>query len=139
MAVAVDFIDPHIIHVTWPGRVSDPELARLLDDYTRQLSEHDAPYGSLLETTGLPQVTALQRQMIARWMDQQRYRTFVHCKGVALVTTSPLTRGVLTAIIWLARLPLHYEMRTFASRDAALGWLRRQLSGSAARRLSSAP
>jgi hypothetical protein len=127
MTMRAGWLEPRIVHVAWPGRVSNDELARVVDDYTK-LVEVGGPYGALFETDGLPHVPATQRQILARWMDEQRYKSHRHCVGVALVTTSALTRGLLTAVTWLATVTPPYPMRTFAARDEAAIWLRGELS-----------
>jgi hypothetical protein len=66
--------------------------------------------------------------MLARWMDEHRQGLHRNCRGIALVTSSSVTRGVLTAVLWLMTVAPLYELRVFASREEGAAWLRSKLA-----------
>lgn len=115
---------PLLILETSGGAVAD----EIFEDYLRRLDlENDRAVDQgdlislLIDTSGARAgATANQRRMQADWLKRNYGRLETNTAGVALVITSPLLRGVLTAILWLQRMPCPYV--TFATREKAEKW-----------------
>lgn len=64
--------------------------------------------------------TPVQRKMQADWINEHRELLAATCLGVAFVIPSPLVRGALTAIFWIAQMPIPHTVHgTLAS---AIEW-----------------
>jgi hypothetical protein len=127
--VPVGWLEPQILRVVWPGTISDQQLASALERHNELLVQRGpAPYGALHETPAFPRYEATQRKLLARWMDEHRRGLHGSCRGIALETSSSVSRGVLTAVLWLMTVEPHYEIRVFGSVDDGASWLRGKLA-----------
>ncbi len=93
------------------------DLEHLLATERRTLIVIDASLG--------PRPTATQRKMRADWINTEAERLAKTCVGVAFVVPSPLVRGALTAIFWVAQLPVPHTVH--GSIEKALAWAIQQL------------
>jgi hypothetical protein len=64
--------------------------------------------------------TPLQRKMQADWINEHRELLATTCLGVAFVIPSPLVRGALTAIFWIAQMPIPHTVH--GSLASAIEW-----------------
>lgn len=70
--------------------------------------------------------TPTQRKMQADWINEHRELLAATCLGIAFVIPSPLVRGALTAIFWIAQLPIPHTVHgTLAS---AIDWAAARLA-----------
>lgn len=106
-------------------------LARIASYYGR------GPFGLLVDTRDSFPLDANQRRLVADEIEQNEARYPKTLRGVAVVMTSAVQRGVLRAITWLTTNP-KFEMEPFASLDEAKTWLRTKLGTPAPRALRTA-
>ncbi len=73
------------------------------------------------------------RHLQAQWMETNKELLRLTVGGVAMVFTSPLTRGVLTAIMWVTSMP--YPHTVVATVPDAEAWCKVRLAQQSARAL----
>jgi len=64
--------------------------------------------------------TATQRKLQADWINDHAALLGASCLGIAFVIPSPLVRGALTAIFWVAQMPIPHTVHGTLSQ--AVGW-----------------
>lgn len=64
--------------------------------------------------------TPTQRKLQADWINEHRELLAASCLGIAFVIPSPLVRGALTAIFWVAQLPIPHTVH--ATLASAIDW-----------------
>ena len=106
-----------IVEVVYPSRVSTPELGPVMDEIDRML-ERGEPFAVIHRTTSTLD-TAARRYVAerARASGAARSRYLV---AEAVVTSSPLVRGVLSVVVWLGPHPNPIE--AFDDLEAAREW-----------------
>lgn len=70
--------------------------------------------------------TPTQRKMQADWITEHKDLLAASCLGIAFVIPSPLVRGALTAIFWVAQMPIPHTVHGTLS--AAIEWAGKQLA-----------
>lgn len=108
--------------------LSHPEFLELLDtlDGLYLRAQH---FGVLLDARAAPPLSAKERGLAAERGNNAEARYPGLLVGFAVVLSSPLQRGVFTAIHWL--LKRSQTTRAFASTAAAEAWLSSRLGGGA--------
>ncbi|NUP13162.1 MAG: STAS/SEC14 domain-containing protein [Polyangiaceae bacterium] len=124
-SIRIDDDRTGMLVVTFVGTVSDDEFKRYLDEVGAPLQRR-APYAVVLDARASDRTPAVQRKLQADWLTQHRSELARYCVGNAFVITSPLVRGVLTAILWLQPLPVPYVV--CSSLEAARKWARDRLA-----------
>lgn len=125
--VRAAMIDPRVMVVTTPPSLSDDEMRAFLRWHREWMATRREPYTLVLDLRRTERLSPGQREMITNGMD----RSEQICLGTAMVFTSVVLRGVLTAIFWI-RKP-RYPTRVFGSLEEAERWARetaRPASGS---------
>ena len=112
-----------LVVTEWPeGAVTDPELEEWLAasvalwERGPQLALHVG-----MRATGL---TSVQRKRMGEFSKLHARRLAEVVIATAIVSDSPLVRGIVTAINWVA--PPPFPQRTFARRTEATQWLHEQ-------------
>src|SRR5271155_3283679 len=95
------------------SKISDEEIDRVLGQLEAEL-DRETPYVLIFDLTGSGTPNALQRQKLTNHVRANTVRIRQWVRGVGVVLTSPLTRGMVTAIFWVAPPPVPY--RLFATR-----------------------
>lgn len=108
------------------GRLSDSEFQASMDAAASALDVAERPYVMLMDSPNAD-LTPTQRRRLHNTSASRAERRKRLCKGIAIVTSSPLTRGCLTALLWLFRPDV--PTRAFADRVTAEAWLRLRLNG----------
>jgi hypothetical protein len=115
-----------MVVVRWPaGAVTDADVEDFLEQSMVRLRRHER-YASLhdgVRATGLDgrqrarmsEHTNAHRDLLARWM-----------VAAAIVSSSAVVRGVVTAVNWLS--PPPFPQRQFAMRAQAEAWIQGMLS-----------
>lgn len=99
---ATDSITGFIVSIlsTTPTYNEDADYGRLLDDINKQQQKQPPPEGFihiLVTTAQWPQPNAVWRKRFAEAREKQ-----LHPVHFALVSPSPIVRGVVTAVSWVA-------------------------------------
>jgi hypothetical protein len=95
------------------------EVESVLADLTVEL-KRGMPYVLLFDLTRAAIPSALQRQKLAAHMQDNAARIRRWVLGIGIIYPNALTRGVVTAIFWIAPPPVPY--RFFATRVEAAEW-----------------
>ena len=107
----------------WPSVIDNGALEESIRGHDALLRDHiPRPYWAVHEASGgFPIVTAGQRRVIGEWLGREQTRTHRSIRGALVVTPSPLLRGMVTAVRWVAN--PRYVWKTFATRDEALAFI----------------
>ena len=73
--------------------------------WNSRILERCERYACVVDAREVKQISAMQRRRQAEWMKRNHDALKEFSVGVAFVIDSPLVRGILTAILWLAPLP----------------------------------
>ncbi len=116
-----------LVLVTFEGSVPNDQFEQYLRGMDRMLSRRQ-PNVTILDATRSDRSPAVQRKMQADWIKTNREALEQYSCGTAFVISSPLVRGVLTAILWMQPLPQGYTVvATLAeAEDWAVGRLRQR-------------
>lgn len=112
-----------IVVVTPPRRVTDDQMRTHLATFAELQRDRGGPHILVLDLRRCEKISPRQREMIAERMPTATDHRA--CLGLAMVFTSTLTRGILTAIFWLRRPP--YPTKIFSELAPALDWAQRTL------------
>lgn len=124
-------IDDHLplLVVRRVGSADAKSVSSMLDWTGQHLDHAERKLGWLYDAGespgGLPDAPA--RRAAGEWITRNRRRLEVHCTGLDFALASPLSRGALTAVVWIAKPPVPWAMHaTLATAlDAALDRLGR--------------
>jgi hypothetical protein len=119
-----------IFVATMPASPFSTEAFQVHLEALREPYRRGQPFAVLIVMGDHPPLAAAQRKAAAEAMilDDQRYPKLLRAKAV--VIRSPLERGVVTAIRWVAR--PDYPFAEFDSIPVAKAWLLKQLQASIA-------
>ena len=115
--------------------VSDEDLDTFLRENAAYLRMRNERFAYVLDLKNSAGLTPTQRQRMTQAFDETEKSMPGLCQGTALVFTSNLLKGLLTAILWV-RKP-RYETKVFTDVDEAVAWAR-QMSAAPAPVLASA-
>jgi hypothetical protein len=112
--------DRGVVWVTPPTRrMGDEEIEQLLGELEGQLRS-GAPYVLLFDLSRASLPSATQRQKLAGHIRKNESSIRRWVRGLGVILTSPLARGVVTAIFWVSPPPVAH--RFFATRAEATPW-----------------
>lgn len=106
-----------IVEVAYPSLVAIPELGVVMDEIDRLLERRE-PFAMVHRTTST--LDAATRRYVAERTQASadlRSRYFV---AEAVVTSSPLVRGVMSVVVWLG--PHPNPIRSFDDVEEARAW-----------------
>lgn len=117
----MNFVQRHgrIVWVVPPSKLSDPDLDSILEALRGHLALA-IPYVLIFDLTraGLP--NALQRQRLSSHVRDHSEAIRRSVRGIGVLLTSPVVRGMVTAIFWVAPPPVPH--RLFSARAEAIAW-----------------
>ncbi len=117
-APRIDLSRHPLVIVTFDGLATDREFEEYLSAMTRQILDRNELSVTILDASRSGRAPATQRKKQAEWLQQHQARLRQYSLGTAFVITSPLVRGVLTAILWMQSLPTpHTVVGTFAEAE----------------------
>jgi hypothetical protein len=119
-----------IVWAVPPSRLSDPEIDGILADLEGHLAI-GVPYVLLFDLTRAGMPNAVQRRRLANHVRDHSMAIRRSVRGLGVLLTSPVVRGMVTAIFWVAPPPVPY--RLFSTRAEAVAWAE-SLDDEAARR-----
>jgi hypothetical protein len=114
-----------LVEIHWPdGTVRSEDVDRFLaiaDEHIARKSH----YVALHDGVRASGVDAAQRKRFAAHVDRNRNGLTKWCVAAAIVASSPIVRGIVTAVNWMSPPPM--PQRVFAKRDDAVAWLASEL------------
>lgn len=124
-ALHVDTSRFPIVVMTVSGRVTSSDLEHMMVRYDALLAKGERYFNVVIQEAGADGFDAVQRKLIADWQRAQEARVKKVNVGSAIVLTSAMMRGALTALQWLAPPPT--PQRSFSTREEAMEWARASL------------
>ena len=118
-----------LVVVTPPRVVTDAQMERYLTQFDQIQAARPEPHCLVLDLRICERISPTQRKMITdRMPDDGQVNP---CQGLAMVFSSRILRGLLTAIFWVRKPP--YPTVVFNELEPAIDWaLRRLADGEAA-------
>lgn len=108
------------------GPMMDDTLERYFVHLSDELRKQRGPYVAVVDLRAGGELSPKQRQRLTAAMDSPEEGA--KCVGTALVFSSALMRGMLTAILWV-RKPT-YETHVFATVGEAVTWGKQKVAAS---------
>lgn len=108
------------------GLTTDAEFDDYLNAMTRLIVDRKQKTVTILDARKSDRTPATQRKKQAAWLKAHDNFLRQYSLGTVFVITSPLVRGVLTAILWLQPLPTDYAV--VATMAEAERWARQRLA-----------
>jgi hypothetical protein len=125
-APVIDLSRHPLVIVRFVGLPTEAEFDAYLEGMTRFIIERKQKTVTILDASQSDRTPASQRKKQAVWLKSHENLLRQYSLGTAFVITSPLVRGVLTAIFWLQPLPTeHIVVGTMHEAEA---WGRARLS-----------
>ncbi len=125
-ALSFDVQSWPLVVTTIVGDLDEASLREYLDNFLAKVIGRGEPFASIVDARRMDSApSAKVRRIIADWEIINGAAGERVNVGIAIVTTSMLVRGAMTAIQWVSppRVPTTYE----ATLDAALIWARARL------------
>jgi hypothetical protein len=123
-SITIDESRRPIVTVRFVGAVSDGEFDEYLAAMERMLERRQKTL-TILDARESARTPPTQRRKQAEWLKAQTSMLQAYSCGSAFVITSPLVRGVLTAILWVQPLPVPHTV--VGSITDAEAWARKRL------------
>jgi len=115
-----------VVVVTPPPRPSrDDELLTFMKLWERAVCARQQPYALVLDLRQSARMPPVQRKLLVHTMTEDALDG--HCRCAAVVFSSALVRGMLTAMFWVWR-PA-YPTRFLPSVEEAMVWCQDSLAG----------
>ena len=121
----VSEMTPRVYRLTLPAAPSDEELERYIEARIAFAESCAHRHAWVVDARELGRVSAKQRRRFAEHLELVEDCDARWNVGSAIVLTSAIARGVVTAVVWL-RSP-RFPHRTFDSLELAEAWCREQL------------
>lgn len=118
-------IEPALFCQTIPPTLVDAELAVFIEAVEALVGAQRGPFAWVVMADAMISTSARQRKMFADAEVRMQPQDRKFCAGTAIVLTSSVIRGVVTAIYWIT--PPVYPYTLCSSRDEALAWARQKL------------
>lgn len=116
-----------IVLTTVTGDIDEDRLRVYFDEFMRRVLSRGELFASIVDARNLDTApSARVRRLIAEWETQHGAAGEKVNVGIAIVTSSALVRGAMTAIQWISppRVPTTYE----AKLDGAIQWAHARLA-----------
>lgn len=124
-AITIDDSRHPLVLVTFAGTATDAEFQSYLERMETLVLQRRETNCTILDASRAGDTPAKQRRMQAEWLKRNDALLKAYSVGTAFVITSPLVRGLLTAILWLTPMPTAHVV--VASIDEAEAWARARL------------
>jgi hypothetical protein len=108
-----------IVWVTPPEKSTDAAIEGVLAEL-REHQRGSEPYVLLFDMSSAGILTPLQRKRVAAHMQETRENIRRMVRGLGIIAPSPIVRGVVVALFWVAPPPVPH--RIFARRAEAVDW-----------------
>lgn len=124
MPITLDRTRAPLNFLRFEGTNGDADFRRCFDECDEMLAANQR-YGIVIDGTNSDGFTATQRSANANWFATRAPQLRRLCVGAAFSIRSPLVRGTLTAIMWLAPIPMPHTILPTASEAEA--WVKKRL------------
>lgn len=128
-------LSPQLFCQTIPPTFTDAELAEFIVCVEALVSAQRSPFAWVVMADAMLSTSATQRKMFADGEARMQAQDKRFCAGTAIVLSSSVIRGVVTAIYWLT--PPVYPYTLCSTRGEALAWARKMLDARNNPRVSS--
>ena len=122
----IEILEPSLYLQSFPARIVDEELAGFLVALDGFIRAQRRAFAWVVQADATVSSSAGQRRMFAEAELRLQEYDRVLCAGTSFVLSSPVMRGVVTAVYWLA--PPVYPYRFFATLPEAQAWAKAQLT-----------
>lgn len=130
MSIHYDDSRSPLIIFTWRGTISDADVESFTEKMIATLARQQR-FAVLVDTRDSDRPTPKQRQRLAKWANDHASASKQFNVGVSFVIDKAIIRGALTAILWLAPMPMAHSV--CAKFDDAEAWLIERLAGAGLR------
>ena len=113
-----------MVAMQFPSDMNDTEIARMSADLGALLARKER-FGVVMDGSKTITIDSRQRRRLLEVIEQHREDMQRYCVGEALILTSPLARGAVTALMWMRAPPV--EVKVFSEIAAAENWLNARL------------
>ena len=110
---------PLLIVIT-PPKVDDEELEHFLEQYSATIKSRGERYALVLDVSNTEKLNPVQRKKLVNMMERNKAFNEKHCAGCAMVFSSMLLKGILTAIFWIHKPP--HPTKVFNVQEDAIEW-----------------
>lgn len=126
MPVRIDDSRHPLVVVEFNGTATDQEFDAYLEQMTKLVLERRKKNVTIFDATRSGDTSPKQRRKQAEWLKSNAEMLRMYSLGTAFVITSPLVRGMLTAILWITPMPApHTVVATYGEAERwAIGRLR---------------
>ena len=115
---------PLVVIVAPADGASDAEMEQHLANIAA-LYERGAPFAMVVDVSAAPPPPASQRRVLADALASHERARPGQLLGLAMVVSSTIQRGIITAISWA--FPAPYPLSVFVDRDEAVTWARAEM------------
>jgi len=123
-SIHMDCTRQPLIRVTLSGEVTDEAFTQYIRDSNAVLAA-EKRYVLLYEAIRDARVSPRSRGIQADWIKMNEDALRRLCIGAAFCFESALTRGALTAVLWMTKLPFEYTV--LGNRQHATEWVHERL------------
>jgi hypothetical protein len=113
-----------LVHFIAEGELTQAQLNDHLRDH-RAILDRNEPYAIVIDATAMGSTDAFLRKRYAEFIATNGATLKRLCKGAAVVLNSSLTRGVITAVMWMTTVPFPHKV--FGDRAEAIAWAKQQI------------
>lgn len=132
----VDATEWPLLTVTYPPSFSAANVATLFRAVEAFYDANDAPFAWVVDVGNVGLADAKVRQVTAEHEEKTKDHKARFSRGTAFVIRSPLVRGIITAVFWIA--PPSYPYEVFSTVERARDWAQEKLGIAQLRAQSSA-
>ncbi len=126
MGYQIDVSRHPLVVITFVGATSEDDFDRYLEEMQRLVLSRRERNVTIIDGSRSERTTPLQRRKQADWMRTNDDMLRRYSLGTAFVISSPVVRGVLTAILWVS--PMSAPHTVVATYEEAERWANAQLN-----------
>jgi hypothetical protein len=121
-------LGPSLYCQTFPAHFPDADLVSFIESLEALVMEQIAPFAWVVLADALLMTSATQRRLMAEAEKRMQPRDKEFCVGTAIVLSSSIARGVVTAVYWLT--PPVYPYTFCSTPEQGQAWAQAKLAGS---------
>ncbi len=121
----IDLVGSNLLWIDFGLEPSDADIDAHADALEAWARDNRAPFGALVVLHSAVVGTATQRRQLAALEKRLAEHDRRHARACAIVAPNAVTRGLVTAVYWIA--PPVYPYRLFEHAEPALRWVQSEL------------